>query len=74
MEHWFEDSDGALVSEISTLEANGKMHGEIVLLEGQAGFNLRYANIIWQVYHDGERDIAGWRFTQNGQKYLIIND
>lgn len=67
---WLE-TDGTLVAELSTLQANNHYNDRIVCLPGEAGlYNLRNAYL----EEDSEGDITGWRFEFKGQKYLVIND
>lgn len=65
----WDDCEGTMVAELSTLEANGlAKSGNITLLNN----NSVHLSDCAKDMNDDE--VAGWRCTISGQKYLIIND
>ena len=71
LEAIWSEHEGTRIAEISTLQANGFSTKGMVQLPDKTMSDLRQ----WTPDMDASgEDIAGWKHTVNGQKYLIIND
>jgi len=67
---WTSMTKSAFVAEISDLQGNGKLRGDVLILPD--GSETRFSSFSRET--DGEGDTTVWTRTINGVKYTVLND